>query len=166
MLALAWILLFASSSHVDLVDEVYEIPANHWYYKELGLKQKPASVSASYKVESGSMEVRLALMHIEDLDRLRDGSPHGVIEVTGSSGQGAIHRALINAGSDYVIVVDNRGQTPSKIHLQVSLDFGGAYPQITQLSPRRQITVILVSFAAFFCIVTWSANRLLREIRK
>jgi hypothetical protein len=165
MAAFAWILLFLSTSHVDLVDQVYEIPANEWRYVELALKQKPAVVSASYTVESGSKEVRLALLRSGDLDRLRDGSPHGVIEVTGSSGEGAIHHALANA-DDYVVVVDNRGATPSRIHLRVRLDFGGAPAAITQLSPRRKLTVILISFAAFFCVVTWSANRLLREIRK
>src|SRR5690242_8217982 len=146
MAALAFLLLLASSSHIDLVDEIYEIPASQWRYVELGVKQQAAAVSASYEVESGSKEVRLALLRREDLDRLKDGSPHGVIEVTGASGSGAIHRALVNASSDYVVVVDNRGSEPSKIHLRVRLDFGGPVPGVSQLSPRRQVTVILLSF--------------------
>jgi len=37
---------------------------------------------------------------------------------------------------------------------------------MTRLSPRRQLVVILLSFATFFGIVTWSARRLLRGIRR
>jgi cell division protein FtsB len=33
------------------------------------------------------------------------------------------------------------------------------------LSPRRRLTVILISFAFFFVTVAWSGNKLLRAIR-
>jgi hypothetical protein len=49
----------------------------------------------------------------------------------------------------------------------VVLDFGARPgPQVTRLSPQRQFTVILISFAVFFGIVTYSARRLLRGIRR
>src|ERR1700759_3998367 len=91
MIALAWIMMFAASTPsnvVDVVDEVYQIPANEWRYVELGLNQKPAFVHAHFTVESGPQQVRLAMMRREDVERLRAGLPHGVIEETevGASG--------------------------------------------------------------------------------
>ena len=162
---LAWILL-AASTGVDLVDEVYRIPAREWRYVELGLNQRPALVSAGYQVESGSREVRLALMRREDLDRLREGSPQSVIDVTEAGGSGSLTPHVRGPG-DFVMVVDNRGDAPAAVHLRVRLDFAVApVPEVRQLSPRRQIVVVVISFAAFFAIAGWSARRLLRGIRR
>ena len=165
MIAL-WILMLAASPIVDVVDEVYQIPANEWRYVELGLNQKPAMVNARYAVQSGSDEVRIALMRREDLEHLREGSPHGVIEETdpGSSG-GFIPR--VRGAGDYVVVVDNEGGKAASVHLRIWLDYGvQAAPEMTRLSPRRQLVVILLSFATFFGIVTWSARQLLKGIRR
>ncbi len=161
MTVFAWILLLASSASVQLVDEFYQIPAKEWRYVELGLNQKPALVSASYEVEAGSREVRLALMRREDLGQLRDGVPENVLDVTGAAGRGALGPRVRGPG-EYVIVVENRGRIPAKVHLRIDLDFRA----VTQLSPRRQWAVVAISFAVFFGIVSWSARRLLRGIKR
>ena len=62
MTFLAWMLLFASTSRVDLVDETYVIPAANWRYIELELKQLPVTVFCDYHAGPGSTQVRLALM--------------------------------------------------------------------------------------------------------
>ena len=166
MIALAWILFLAASTSVDLVDEVYQIPASEWRYVELGLNQKPALVSANYQVESGPREVRLALMRREDLDRLRDGAPQSVIDVTRAAASGAL-KPRVRGPGDFVVVVDNRGDAPAKVHLRVRLDFAvGQASEVTQLSPRRQLLIVAISFAVFFGIVSWSARKLLRGIRR
>jgi cell division protein FtsB len=41
---------------------------------------------------------------------------------------------------------------------------GGAIPE--RISAQRRLTVILVSFAAFFAIVTWSGRKLLPTVRR
>jgi hypothetical protein len=165
MIALAWILMLASSPVVDVVNEVYQIPANDWRYVELGLKQKPAVVLAHYHVESGPPEVRLALMRREDLERLRGGLPHGVIEETDPAASGSFAPHSRGPG-DYVVVVVNEADAPASVRLRVWLDFA-VRPgrEVTQLSPQRQLVVILLSFGTFFGIVTWSARRLLKAIR-
>jgi hypothetical protein len=166
MIAFAWMLFLAASTVVDVVDEVYQIPANEWRYVELGLNQKPALVHAHYSVESGPPGVRLALMRREDLERLRAGLPHGVIEETDLAGSGSFTPRVRGPG-DYVVVVDNQAEAPAAVRLRIWLDFGvRPGPEVTQLSPRRQLFVILLSFATFFGIVTWSARRLLRGIKK
>ena len=167
MIALALLFLVASSHSVDLVDEPYQIPANEWRYVEVSLKQQPALVSADFRVKSGSRNVRLALLHREDLQRLREDRPHGWLAETPTGDSGRL-RYRVRYPGDYALIVDNRdGDSPARIDLKVSLIFGAGHaPEVTQLSPGRQLAVILVSFAAFFGIVMWSARRLLRNIKR
>jgi hypothetical protein len=160
MVVFAWILLLASSTRVQLVDEVYQIPAKEWRFVELGLNQKPAKVSATYRVESGPGTVRLALMPREDLGRLQDGVPESVLDVTRAGVVGFLGPRVRGPG-EYVIVVDNRGEAPARVHLRINLDFRA----VTQLSRQRQVVVVAISFAVFFGIVGWSARRLWREIK-
>jgi hypothetical protein len=166
MFALCMFLLAASTRLDHLVDEVYQIPADEWRYVDIGLKQRPALVIARFDVESGAKQVRLALMRREDLERMRAGLPHGVIDETEPSGSGQL-RPQVRGPAAYVLVVDNRGEAPASVHLRVSLDFDiRKGPDVTRLSPQRQLTVVAISFAVFFGIVTWSARRLLRGIRR
>ena len=107
-------------------------------------------------------------MRREDLDRLRIDRPHGVLTATDAAASGRL-RYPIHVQGDYVVVIDNRGDTeqPTETHLRVALDFGvPSGPEVTRLSPQRQITVIAISFAVFFGIVSYSARRLLRGIRR
>ena len=66
------------------------------------------------------------------------------------------------------MVVDNRAlHAPVKVHLRVALDFSVQPEQgVRTLSPERRLAVILISFAVFFGIVTWSARKLLNAARQ
>ena len=108
--------------------------------------------------------MRAALLRREDLDRLRGDHPYGVLA---SSSNGRFHYYVVDP-DDYAVVLDNRdSDAPAIVHLRVWLDFAGP-PGIEagRLTPQRRLTVILVSFAVFFGIVTWSARRLLQAVRK
>src|SRR5215831_9406199 len=108
MILLAWLLLQAVTS-VQLVDEVYVIPADDWRYVELGLNQKPALVIARFDASPPAQKARLELMTREDLEHLLAGQPHSSLSVTPFLPQGSLVYNVPVAG-DYVIVVDNRGQ--------------------------------------------------------
>lgn len=161
------LLLLAATTHVDLVDEDFHIPAGAWRYLELGLRQKAALVTADFQVRSGSHQLRLALLRGEDLDRLRDDRPHGMLAGTEPAGSGRL-RYAVRVPGEYVLLIDNRGspEQPADAHLRVTLDFGRpAGPGVTELSLRRQIEVIAISFAVFFAIAGYSARRLLRGMK-
>jgi len=166
MIALAWLCLLVSPSSVDLVDEVYRIPANEWRYVEVSLRQQPALLSAEVASPAGSPEVRAALLRREDLQRLRNDHPYGVLASTAPGPLGRLHY-YINDPGDYAVVLDNRdSDAAATVRLRVWLDFAGPRgPDAGSLSPQRRLTVILLSFAGFFAIVTWSARRLLRAVR-
>jgi hypothetical protein len=164
MLSFACFLLFAAS-RVQLADEVYQIPASEWRYVELALKQQPALVTAQYDVTAGAPKLRLALLQRGDLEKLREGAPHSVMEVTSEGGHGTLEYAVRERG-DYVLVIDNQSRAPTSVHIRIWLDFASRGPVVTQLTPQRQLTVIAISFAVFVGIVTFSARRLLRTMRK
>jgi hypothetical protein len=160
MIAIACMFLLAASTRVDLVDEVYQIPAGDWRWTDFQIKRQTALVMARFEVESGARAVRLALIRHEDLQRLTDGQSHTVLDETEAAASGSL-TPQYRAPGHYVLVVENRGPAPATVHLRVSLDFA----QVTRLSPGRQLTVVAISFAAFFGIVTWSARKLLRGIK-
>jgi hypothetical protein len=165
---LACIVLLAASTSVELVDEVYHIPPAEWKYVEVNLRQNPALVIAAFDVRSGSEKVRLALMTRADLERLREDVPHGLLAVTEIGKSGALNFRVRRPG-DYVLVVDNRsGKTqPAAVHLRIALDFAATSgPIVTSLGLRRQLAVIVLAFAFFFGVVTFSARKLLRAAKR
>jgi len=150
----------SASTRVELTDEVYQIPAKEWWWVEVNLRQKPAEVSASFAVQSGPHKVRIALMTRDDLERLSADMPHGVLAVSDPAPSGNLTYRVRHRGN-YVLLVDNRdGNQPAAVHLRIALDFAPAPPALTGISPQRQLTVILMSFAFFAGVVTYSARRL------
>jgi hypothetical protein len=167
MIALAWILLLNAATKVELTDEVYRIPRNEWWWVEVNLRQKPAQVLATYEVQSGPHKVRVALMTRDDLERLNNDLPHGVLAVSEPAKSGSLAYRVRRRG-DYVLLVDNRvdGSQPAAVHLRIALDFAGQTgPEETQISPQRQLTVIVMSFAFFAGVAAYSAKRLWRARR-
>jgi len=165
MNVLAWILLFNASTAVELTDEVYRIPANEWWWVEVNLRQRPARVSATYEVKAGPHRVRLALMTRDDLERLNNDLPHGVLAKSEPAGAGNLTYRLRRRG-DYVLLVDNRVENnlPATVHLRIALDFAEPpEPDVTGISPRRQRAVIIMSFAFFAGVMAYSARKLWRS---
>lgn len=162
------LLLLAASTRVELLDETFEIPRAEWKYVPVNLRQRPATVAADFEVQSGSKQVRVALLTSDDMERLRAEAPHGVLAATRAAGRGALNFRVRHPG-DYVIVIDNREGTDQStvVKLRVSLDFAEApAPAPIELSRGRQVTVIAASFLFFFGVVTYSARRILRAIQK
>jgi len=162
MVLLVPILLLAASTNVQLVDEVYRIPARDWRWVPVSLRQQPALISARFQAHGDATEVRLKLIRRSELDRGADA--HVLLATRFATGGHLVYQVM--TPDDYVIVVENDGQSPAEVLLRVSLDFSRAGPRVIRLSPQRQFTVIGISFAVFFGIVTWSARRLLRAVRK
>jgi hypothetical protein len=163
LILLLWTGPAAGAQRVDLVDEVYNVPAHEWRYLDFTLKQLPVAIAAEYDVIGGNgSDVRLLLVHLPDARRVRERHLNAPLIATPPSVHGKLNHHLRVAG-DYVVVIDNRsGAAPAPVHLRVNLNFG---PVITYLSPQRRLTVIVVSFIVFFGIVGWSARRLMRAMR-
>src|SRR5262249_29387711 len=102
-----------------------------------------------------------------DLERLRADQPHGFLAASQPVPAGSLTYRLHRPG-EYAVVIDNRGlQAPVRVHLWVWLDFSERSAQgVGYLSPQRRLGVILISFAVFFAIVTWSARKLLEATKR
>jgi hypothetical protein len=163
MILLALILL-ASSQRVEIVDGVFPVPSGKWHDITIGLRQgRPVVIAAGFAVRSGSEHVRLELLRREDLERLREGRPNGFLAMTPPGAAGRF-RYLVRAPGDYVVLLDNRNADATTVSLRVELDFGGL--TVTRPTLLRQLAIILISFAVFFTIVTYSVRRLLRGMRR
>jgi hypothetical protein len=166
-MAVLILLLLTAATRVDLVDEVYTIPPAEWRYVSVELKQTPVLVHCHFEGTAKGTEVRVALLSHTDLERLRADEPHGFLAATRAQSSGEFSFALHSPG-DYAVVVDNREQhAPARVHLRVSLDFNlQREPAVGYLPARKRLIVILVSFAVFFGIVTWSARKLLGAMQR
>jgi hypothetical protein len=167
MIPLAWLCLLIPPHTVDLVDEVYRIPAGEWRYVEVSLRQRPASISAQLEAQGKARDLRAAILTRADLGRLGRDRPYGVL-ASSPPGPSARLGYYVRDPGEYAVVLDNRdSDAPATVRLHVWLDFGPPFGQSSDgLSPQRRLTVILVSFIGFFAIVTWSARRLLQSIRR
>jgi hypothetical protein len=159
------LLLLFAGSRVELVDEAYTIPPSEWRYVQVELKQTPVTVQCDF--QSKDAQVRVALLSRDDLERLRADQPHGFLAASQPSTAGALSYQVHRAGN-YAVVIDNRGlRAPVRVHLRVWLDFSPRAAQgVRVLPPERRLAVILISFAVFFAIVTWSARKLLQATRR
>jgi hypothetical protein len=166
MNALACLLLLAAANRVQLVHDEVRVAPDKWGWVEVNLRQKPAAVIARYQVQAGGPEVRFALMRREDLGPLLEGLPHSTLMVDGPAHSGTVHYFVGNPG-EYALVIDNRVETgkPARVELDVRLDFSEP-PPYTGISPVRQLVVVALSFAFFFGVVTYSARRLWKVVKR
>lgn len=168
LLLLPILVAAAVSAPLELVNELVRIPAGESRSVQVILKQRPAMVSVEYEVAGGGPEVRLALLRRGDLARPRNGLPERVLAATAPATSGRLAYAAPLRGV-FAVVLDNpTSSRAAAVRLHVFLNFARANPgpQITRLSPERQFTVIALSFIVFVAIVTYSARRLLRGIRR
>ena len=167
MIPLAWVCLLLLPTTTELVDEVYHVPADEWRYIEVSLRQHPALLAADVEALEAGREIRVALVRSEDLDRDRNGRPHGALAFS-ELGRSTHLRYYVRTPGDYAVVVENRdADRETAVRMKVWLDFGaGRGMEVTQLSPLRRLTVVLTSCAVLIGFVTWSARRLLIGMRR
>jgi hypothetical protein len=163
------LLLLLASARVDLVDQVFEIPAADWRYVELNLQQQPVTVTCEFQT-ARNRQVRVALLRHEDLDgldRLGEQRPDAIAAATPAGDRGSLQYVVQSPGK-YVVVVDNRSRRATGVHLRVSIDFAAEAPapDARTLSPARQAVVVAISFAVFFGIVLCAGRKLLRNVRR
>jgi hypothetical protein len=153
-------LLLAAVPHVEVTDEVYQLPPNDWRWVEISLKQRPAVVTAQYHAISGTPAIRAALVPRDDLRRLHSSQGLDDYDPTNAAPTGQLRRHTRERG-DYAVVIENLSAMPATVRVRIALDF----PTATTISARRQLTVVAISFAVFFAIVGFSARRLLRALK-
>ena len=153
-------------SAVVLRDDVSRIPPHHkWRYDRFEVTEKhlPVDVDCVFRVQKGD-HVRLELMTQENLEALRAGQKHDVIQ---SSSSGELHQEIGLPGTFAIVLWNDDESLPAEVALKVSLDFSGRSLNVPRtLTPQRQLTVILLSFFGFLSILTVSARQLLKAMSR
>jgi hypothetical protein len=147
-----------------LSDDVVQISPGGWRWVRFEIGHRPATVQCHFEtVGGGDGEARAELLNRPDLELLRQHKRPDALKQTDALRAGEFSQYLEESG-EYAVVIENPGSQTVAVHLNVALAFGAARPVSRTLSPERRITVILVSFAMFFAIVTFSARALLRAM--
>jgi hypothetical protein len=155
----ALLFLLAFSARVEVVNESFEIPANDWRYVPRPVNVEPALVSCDFS-SGPRARVSVALLSRSDLDARRAGRDYEEIAASPAGPRGMLRVAVHEP--DAYLVIQNHAAESATVHLRVFLE----EPQVRYLSRRRQLAVIVISFALFFAIVTLSARKLLKAIKK
>ena len=154
------LLMLAAFARVDLIDATYEIPASDWRYVPRPVTQEPAWVDCTFDAGRPDARVRVVLLSHDDLDSWRVGRDHEELATTPVGPRGMLRMSVHDA--DTYVAIENRGSRTASVRLRVFLE----QPHARYLSTERRLAVILISLAVFFGIVTFSARRLLRSIRR
>jgi hypothetical protein len=154
----ALVLWLAASPPLELVNQVFDIPARQWRYIEIPANPPGAVLNCEFQA-SGS-EVRLVLAGRGQLNAWRAGrGPQGTA-ATPIAWRGSLRAAVREPDVD--VAIDNSGPQPARVHLRVMRE----EPPVRYLSRARKLAVILISFGIFFAIVTFSARKLFKAIRR
>lgn len=168
MIPLLLLLAAGSYRNINVFDQRYEVPHNTWSYTDPAdwrfpqeeWRDLPATVRATYVVESGP-PLRLLLMDRASLDAFEHGGPPTLLAATPAAAFGVLRRR-VGSPADCFLVLDNRGSTETAVvHLMVTADSWNA----AELSPRRKLVVLAVSFGLFFGMVGYSAAKLWKVFR-
>src|SRR5262245_11176298 len=163
MIALAWILLFAANPPVELFDDVIAIRPHEWREADLDLRERPGRLSVRFDNTTDGNRIKVSLIRREDLSRLWKGQPHEVLAAVAAAPAASGHLSYqVPAAGEYSVIVRSLSDSPTQVHLRILVN----YPRVTTLSPERRVTVVLLSFAFFLGTVTFSARRLLKNIRR
>ena len=155
----ALLILLAAFSRVDLVDETFDIAAHDWSAPRQ-LTAEPAMVDCVFQSDRPNAKVRLVLLSKADLSTWRQGRDYDEIAST-PLGPGGTLRMAVHEVDTYA-ALENRGSQPVRVHLRVFQE----EPRVRYLSRERRLEVIAISFGVFFAIVSFSARKLLKAVRR
>jgi len=156
----ALLFLLAALPGAQPIDENFEIPARDWRYVPSPLTEQPAMVDCLFQADRQDAQVRLVLLSEADLSLWRAGRDYEEIAATSPGPHGMLRTPVHD--TDTFVAIENRGPRAVRVRLRVFLE----QPRVRYLSRGRQLAVILISFSVFFAIVSLSARKLMRSIKR
>jgi hypothetical protein len=125
----------------------------------LHIRRAPVQVDASFEVSEGEPTVHIEIVEEGDFRPMQRGLTHNVLSATELAMSGFLRYRIDTPGDYRVIVTNKNGAKPTLVNWRVSTDLNPA-PSATELSPRRRVVTIVVSFLLFFAMVGYSGWRL------
>ncbi len=145
---------------------VLHLAADDFRWMKISVRQTPAEVDCRYEVIQGNPSVHVELLPLDQFRLLDRGRDHDTLAVTPAGRRGDFRRIVETPGQYAVVVVNAKNAPPATVSLEVSASVNPNLGDVARtLPPRRQLTVVLISFAFFFVSVSWSAHKLIRNMR-
>ncbi|MCW5983223.1 MAG: hypothetical protein KIT09_34350 [Bryobacteraceae bacterium] len=166
MILLALVLATASG-RLLIVDETVRVAPGEYVTVSLGLQQRAAVVDLSFRTETPSPGISVALLGPTE-SRARDGVRREFLRVVYDQRDGAFRFPARRLG-DYEILVDNRGNKEKEavVALRVALGFNDAgIMRPETLSPERRVAVVALSLLFLTVVALWSGRKLLDAIAR
>lgn len=135
-------------------------------YFQVTVTRVPTLVECRFKVLQGAPSVHLEIMTDGEYRHMNRGRDYDAIASSPTAREGEIRRMVEERGRFDVVLINDRGAPAAVVDFVVHTDVDPSEDSVARmLSPERRLAVILISFAIFFGLVTWSAWRLLRANR-
>ena len=173
MILLFTIALLLSSSAASAQDSAaretgqpFRLESGDFRSVPLTVRQTPVEVDCQFEVIEGNPSVHVELLPMSEFRLFDRGLDHETLAITADGRNGVFRRIIDVSGQYAVVVVNGKRAPPATVSLQVRTSVNPAASDVARtLSPRRRLTVILISFAFFFVTVTWSARKLIHGMR-
>ncbi|HTM52060.1 MAG TPA: hypothetical protein VL285_25370 [Bryobacteraceae bacterium] len=161
LLTLAFLLSVSGSRLV--LDDTIEIPRAEWRYVDVEAKEAKAVINCEYQVVSENSPVRAVWIRRENLEEFRAGSHVNILAASPFGMEGRLRHVAPESG-DYALVLESQAaaRLRAKVKARVWLE---SAVQPRELAPGRRLSVILISAAVFFAMVSFSAFRIRASIR-
>jgi hypothetical protein len=136
-------------------------------FMQFTVTRVPTLVDCRFRVLRGSPTVHMEILAHGEYRRFIEGHDYDAMALTQDGAEGQIRRMLDDRGRFDVVVMNAPGAPVAMVDLEVRTDLDPNADSVArELAPGRRLAVILISFAIFFGLVTFSAMRLLREGRR
>jgi hypothetical protein len=127
----------------------------------LAVKRVPIGMDCQFRVLNGGATVHMEVLAPREVRNFRKGREYSSMASAAAGRDGEIRIVIDEPGEYGVLVGNDEHAAPATVNLDVRTELNPA----RALSPQRRLTVIVISFAIFFGLATWSGWRLLRATR-
>jgi hypothetical protein len=157
VVALAFAALSCAAASAE--DPGVLLESGDYRWVPLHIRRAPVQVDAAFEVEDGDPTVHIEIVAEGDFRPMQRGLRHDSLSATDVAMSGSLRYRIDTPGDYRVIVTNKSGAKPALVNWRVSTALTPA-PVATELSPRRRVVTIVVSFLLFFAMAGYSGWRL------
>lgn len=148
-------------------EHAFQLEPGEWRWVDFTVRQTPTEVNCSFRVLQGNASVHVELLPRSEFNLFSRGRKHDTLAVTPDSRGSAFRRIVDDSGRYAVVIVNAKNAPAATVTLDLSTNANPNAAGISrELSPRRRMTVVLVSLFLFFVTATWSAWKLTGAMRR
>jgi hypothetical protein len=132
------------------------LTAGDYRWVPIEVTDTPVRADVSYQVESGEGSVHVEIVPEDAFRPMQRGQSHEAVAATASGLSGGLGQILNSPGLYRVVIANRKGARPALVTWRITTESVTA----TELTPRRRLVTIVVSFALFFVLIGFSGWRL------